>query len=218
MADSHLKIFQGQNIDLIVESKSKFDEFVYFHLLEKSEKETERKVTLSFILEDVAMILCLLRKKIYIWESYREQDLKVSFVWEDKNCQRLWIHLANHSKILYISQIEVLKLLIRHLLNEKVIYATSKKIIDSNLNFKEMLNKNIMMESIDKVEGKIISETEKAILIKLMNNVDVWIPKSSIHSKYSPKNLSFQSFIIENWVLKKNDLEHPMIDFHRSKS
>ena len=208
MPDIHIKRFQGQNVDLVVESKSRFDNFIYFHFINKTFKEGKNLV-ITFSLEDIAMILCILRKELFVWKSWCVEDLEVTFVWEDKDTQKLWIHAANYSKSLNIGQIEVLKLYVKHILKEKVKFATSK-ITDHYLSSPPDGDKYLestMIETINKVEGKVISQTDKAVLINFQES-EVWIPKSTIHSHYSALDTSSQFFMIENWVLKKNNLDH----------
>jgi hypothetical protein len=210
MTDIHLKRFQGQNVDLVVESKSKYDNFIYFHFKNKSFKES-KKLVIKYSLEDIAMILCILQKELFIWKSCYVENVEVTFVWEDNDPQKLWIHAANYSKTLNIGQIEVLKLLIKHLLKEKVKFATSKKILNTDDHVESPPDGNkyldSMIETINKIEGKVINQTDKAVLINFKDETEVWIPKSTIHSCFSTTSSSIQSFMIENWVLKKNNLE-----------
>jgi len=212
MPDIHLKRFQGQNVDLVVESKSKYDNFIYFHFTNKNSKESQN-LMITYSLEDIAMILCILQKELFTWKSYRVEDIEVTFVWEDNDTQKLWIHAANYSKTLNIGQIEVLKLLIKHLLKEKVKFATSKNILNTD-NYVETppdedkYVESTMIETINKIEGKVINQTDKAVLINFKEKTEAWIPKSTIHSYYSNLDTSSQLFLIENWVLKKNKLDH----------
>jgi hypothetical protein len=210
MPDIHLKRFQGQNVDLFVESKSKYDNIIYFHFINKRVKDSKNFV-ITFCLEEIATILCILRKELCVWKRFRDEDIDVTFVWEDKDAQKLWIHAANYSKTLNIGQIEVLKLLIKHLLKEKVKFATSKKILNTDDHVESPPDGNkyldSMIETINKIEGKVINQTDKAVLINFKDETEVWIPKSTIHSCFSTTSSSIQSFMIENWVLKKNNME-----------
>ena len=222
MPNIHLKRFHGQNVDLIVESKSKFDNFVYFHFTNMILEESNNLV-IKYSLEELAMILCILRKEIFIWKSYRDENLEVTFVWEDKNALVLWIHAGNYSKALYVGQIEVLKLLIMHIVNEKVIYATSKNKLNTDKFSKVPKNRDkylefALVETINRIEGKVINQTNKAVLIRFKDKMEAWIPKSTIHSRFSTKISSSQSFMIENWVLKKNNLDHLISNEYYHKS
>ena len=212
MPDIHLKRFQGQNVDLVVESKSKYDNFIYFHFKNKSFKES-KKLVIKYSLEDIAMILCILQKELFIWKSCYVENVEVTFVWEDNDPQKLWIHAANYSKTLNIGQIEVLKLLMKHLIKEKVKFATSKNILNTDSHIEPSPDEDTYLESamidtINKIEGKVINQTDKAVLINFKDKTEIWIPKSTIHSYYSNLDTSSQIFMIENWVLKKNNLDH----------
>lgn len=221
MSDVHLKTFHGQSVDLVVESKSKYDQFVYIHFVSKDLLE-RRKLLIKYSLEEIAMVLCVLRKDLFKWSSYHKEDLKVTFIWEDKTWQILWVHAGNYSKALSLGQIEVFKLLIMHLLDEKVIFATSKNEIASETRLEGLSNQykyleTVGVEAINKVKGRIVNQTEKAILINFIDNFEAWIPKSAIHSYFNPKKTSLQSFLIENWILKKNNLDHVILPKHSSQ-
>jgi hypothetical protein len=55
------------------------------------------------------------------------------------------------------------------------------------------------------VKGTISRETPKALLIKFENGIESWIPKSTIHSQFSAQNKGKQPFLIQSWVLDKNN-------------
>jgi hypothetical protein len=80
---------------------------------------------------------------------------------------------------------------------------TSKERVNSNQN--EPVNIPTVQESIE-VHGVIESETDKALLIQFNGNKGIWVPKSCIHSDYEAVNESAQSFLIDNWLLKKNNI------------
>lgn len=62
------------------------------------------------------------------------------------------------------------------------------------------------MSEITKIEGRLVAETEKAVLIQFKSGKEVWIPKSTLRADYeSNKNIS-QVFLIDTWVLEKNDI------------
>ena len=56
------------------------------------------------------------------------------------------------------------------------------------------------------INGAIKGETEKALLITFDTGKEIWIPKSTIHCQYSPKKQFNQSFLIDNWILKRNKI------------
>ena len=136
--------------------------------------------------------------------------------------------------MLNLAQAEILRLLLIHLLKEKIFYSTiPKRTSNGNKTIKlkqeELYNRNNIEEineesdrnkhslfpdislrgdilkDLSNVDGIILGETEKAILIEF-DNKEVWVPKSTINNHYLPrKNLS-QKFLINNWFLKKNNL------------
>jgi hypothetical protein len=57
-----------------------------------------------------------------------------------------------------------------------------------------------------KIEGKLVAETEKALLIKFKSGKEEWIPKSTLQSQHKPDMKDFQFFIFETWVLEKKGL------------
>jgi len=57
-----------------------------------------------------------------------------------------------------------------------------------------------------KMHGVIKNESEKALLISFNNGSEVWIPKSKIHSKFESTKDLVQVFLIEDWILKKNNI------------
>jgi len=58
----------------------------------------------------------------------------------------------------------------------------------------------------NEIEGMIVAETEKALLIKFKSEKQAWIPKSTIESKFTSDKTIFQTFLIERWVLEKNKI------------
>ncbi len=235
MVDSHIQSFFGQNTGIIVKTQSRSKNFVFFQCIKKKSNGVWEKPsanegkTIKFSLEEVVMILQVLNRKIINWTNYHSfQDNKthISFNWEDNNADVLWININDYSKMLNFAQVEILRLLLTHILNEKIIYATSSKEKD-NLVFQDEFAHNLITENIfsniynetieeqpsmkktpimTQIEGVIKAESNKAILVQFNSDREVWIPKSTIHSQYIPRKNNTQSFLIENWILKKNNL------------
>ena len=61
-------------------------------------------------------------------------------------------------------------------------------------------------QNYSEMSGQIKGETEKALLILFTNGKEVWLPKSTIHSKYDSLQISTQKFLIDRWILEKNGL------------
>ena len=232
MADSHSKSFFGQNIGLIVRSSSKFEPYIFIQCIKKNPNGVWEKLSsnegkkIKCSLEEIAIILQVLNRRKFNWQGnhkFNDTITKLSICWEDENAEVLWINIGNYSKMLNSGQIDILALLLTHLLNEKIIYATSYKPSQKPNAVKERFEEDIMEElrnlsqqasieetiskSMTEINGKITGETNKAILLEIGEGQKSWIPKSCIHSQYDPKPMLLQSFLVENWILKKvNDI------------
>jgi len=264
MTDSHNKSFFGQSTGVILQSPSKTESSIYFQCIkrksngkwEKPSKGEGKNIKCS--LEEIVMILQVLNRKEDSWSTYhsfKNVNTQISFNWDPNDNKKLWIHIGDYSKILNFSQIEILRILLTHILEEKIEYATSLNGPDSNKEKYEYKNKkppknnhksngnppaysSIPMEEIrveesietadsqaarfinkDEIENvdegstryqKIIAtvkrETKKALLLLFKTGQEVWIPKSSIKSNYLPNNEISQTFVIEKWLIAKNDI------------
>ena len=143
MGDTHSKSFFGQNTGLIINSSSKSDPFFFIRCIKKKpvgswEKPSagEGKV-IKCSLDEIVMILQVLNRKQLNWSSYhtyKNNQTSISFGWEDEQAETLWINIANYSKMLNFAQAEILRLLLVHILHEKIKYATCSN--GENLNNK----------------------------------------------------------------------------------
>jgi len=55
------------------------------------------------------------------------------------------------------------------------------------------------------INGIVNGKTDKALLIQFSSDKEYWIPKSTIHCEYDYSDKE-QKFIIDEWVLKKNQI------------
>jgi len=226
MADSHSKSFFGQNTGIIVSSSSSSDPFMFIHFFKKKPNGTWEKPSFSegkaikLSLEEIVMILRVLNHEANKWQCqhiFKDNETSVSFNWEDLNYDILWINASNYSKRLNLAQTEILKLLLTHLLDEKIINSTLQKKTNSN-RFKNRTQHNQFpskeinipgddqnLNDTSRLYGSIVGETEKAILIDFKSKEE-WIPKSAINNKYLQKRSVKQKFWINNWILKKLEL------------
>jgi hypothetical protein len=150
---------------------------------------------------------------------------QISFKWEDGVKKKLLIYIGNYSKMLNFSQTEIFRLLLKHILDEKIEFSTiskmpsGKAVVNSPKNNEQRNHDNgatalpVVKESIEnnenevsQINGVIEGETEKALLIQFNNDKEIWIPKSVIRSNYDSSNDISQNFIIDNWILKKNNI------------
>ena len=226
MADSHSKSFFGQNTGIIVSSSSSSNPFMFIHCFKKKPSGVWEKPSSSegkaikLSLEEMVMILRVLNLKTHKWQGqhiFKGNESTVSFNWEDNNHEVLWINVGKYSKRLNLAQTEILRLLLTHFLDEKIIYSTLQKKSNAD-RIKKPIHKNQFksdeiniqvddqnLNDISNLYGSIVGETEKAVLIDFTNKED-WIPKSAINNQYLPKKNVKQKFLIDNWILKKLDL------------
>ena len=61
-------------------------------------------------------------------------------------------------------------------------------------------------KSVSSIEGRVLKESDKAVLIKFKSRGEHWIPKSTLKSKFIPDTTDYQIFTIDTWVLKKNKI------------
>ncbi|MBY8981843.1 MAG: hypothetical protein KGD57_02780 [Candidatus Lokiarchaeota archaeon] len=134
MADSHKYSFFGQNIGLLISSSSKHNPFIYMQCIKRKSGGNWEKPSngegrvIKFSLEEIISILCVLNHKKEYWKSnhfYNDMETKIHINWEDKKYDKLWITVANYSKLLNYAQAEILKILLKHILEEKIQFSTS---------------------------------------------------------------------------------------------
>ena len=148
---------------------------------------------------------------------------QISFKWEEGNNKRLWINIGSYSKMLNLAQIEIFRLLLKHMIKEKIKYATGSPITLStaklpNSNIPGIspcessaiqtnnLQKRVKINSKCPISGAIRKETDYALLIKFSDGKEIWTPKSIIESDYNSDKNILQNFLIDTWFLKKKNL------------
>lgn len=215
MVNNHTKTFFGEKTALTVQSISKEDLFIFIKIFKKKKEGLWEKPSLGegriikCSLEEIVSILQVIRYKTNEWSNYRifkNKKTQFSFQWVLNN--QLEIKIEDYSIRLKFEQKEILKMLLEHLLEEKIIYATvTNEIIDRTPLAK---NNEAKSKSEDEnkaeIKGLFKGETDKAILVKFKGGQEVWIPKSAIHSKYITKIGKDQLYTIENWILEKNKI------------
>ncbi len=234
MTNNHSQSFFGQETGLTINSTSKKENFIFIKCIKKKSDGAWEKPslgegkTVKLSLDEMVMILKVLKKIKRSWSSfhsYKENKTQISFNWEKNGENKLWINIENYSKLLKEAQIEIFKLLLRHLIKEKIEFATiSNKSniekIDSNTTETQVeveteevdMDINTVKQSISRekdtveVSGSIKAETEKALLIVFNPDQEGWIPKSTIHSNYKPEKGLNQKFLVDEWILKRNNI------------
>ena len=234
MVDRHSQSFFGQSTGLTLVSSSKTEPHIFLKCIKKKPNGSWEKPsqgegkTIKCNLDEIVMILEVLRKNQDSWSSFHNfNDVKtqISFKWEDAAKKKLLIYIGKYSKMLNFAQTEIFRMLIEHLLREKIEFATipnlnpakksrenrkeNNKTIKSK-NSKELpsVKESVVQNDneVRNINGVIEGETEKALLIQFEDDKEVWIPKSVIRSNYNSINDVAQNFIIDNWILKKNNI------------
>ncbi len=234
MVNKHSQSFFGQSTGLTLLSSSKTEQIIFIKCIKKKPDGSWEKPslgegkTIKCSLDEMVMILEVLKKNEDSWSSYHNfNDIKtqISFKWENDAKQKLLIYIGKYSKMLNFAQTEIFRMLLEHLIQEKIEFATISKLSASKnpmKKSKEIIEANQLSGSVDlptvkesiehkenevmKINGVIEGETEKALLIQFNNDKEVWIPKSVIRSNYNSSNDISQNFIIDNWILKKNNI------------
>jgi hypothetical protein len=235
MVDKHSQSFFGQSTGLTIRSSSKTEPFIFLKCIKKKPDGSWEKPslgegkTIKCNLDEIVMILDVLNRNRASWTSFHNfNDVKtqISFKWEDDAKQKLLIYIGKYSKMLKFAQIEIFRLLLKHILDEKIEFSTVLNF--DTLNKRALLPKAvnqiiegnssktlpIVTETVERnesevsqIKGVIEGETEKALLIQFNEDKEVWIPKSIIRSDYDTSvKVSTQNFLIDNWILKRNNI------------
>jgi len=233
ITNQHSYSFFGSKTAIIVKSPSKQDPFIFFTCIRKLSEGVWEKLpqgkTTRFNLEEMIMILQVLKGEVNNWSTYhthKEEKYQIAFKWSEKKEQKekvLSVVIADYPKLLTFSQIEILKLLMEHLLHEKIEFATTPQkrkekedqitvteevIEDGNIKTGPSVpSSNSKTKEMKNVKGEITGETEKALLIKFHEGNEVWVPKSTIQSSYNPVKNQNQSFSIDTWFLEKQKIK-----------
>jgi hypothetical protein len=226
IVDSHSQSFFGQSTGMFIQSSSKSEPFIFLKFIKKKGNNSWEKLstgegkTIKCGLEEIIMILEVLRKNSKSWSTvhrFKEDKTPISVSWEGEN--KVWFNVGDYPKMLNFAQIEILKMLLIHILSEKIEFATVSTTFKRNNSVKQIDNTNEPKEDnlaiieevnagndIGKIEGYITSETEKALLMKLKDGNEYWIPKSIIKSDYTSEKDVEQAFYIDSWFLEKNSI------------
>jgi hypothetical protein len=222
MVNNHKRTFFGEDAAITIQSTSRGEESLFLSAFGKlSEKEWEKpsqgqgkKIKLS--LEELVSVLRVLKQETKSWSTYhtfKSQNTPIAFNWTDK--ESLSIKIEVYFVDLDYAQIQVLRLLLEHILNEKIIYATvpgktntkiqtSSSASESPSKTKKTQSSNI--EDRTRLDGAMTGKTAKALLIRFEGGKEEWIPKSAIHNEYKNEEDIIQPFLIDNWVLEKNGI------------
>lgn len=258
MTNQHSYSFFGQKSALFFQSPSRTVQHLFFRFIKKKNDGTWEKpsngegTVIKLSLEEQVQILEVLEKEQQSWSgfhAFKGQKTSINMNWENIETNRFWIKIGRYAKMLRSPEIKILTLLMKHVLQEKIEYATqnsySKKkseddqeeLSNSNesgkmeaaytkktsfkkndnieknskenadLNNQPIIEQKILSKDYGSFQGKIKGETEKALLIITEQDNEHWIPKSTIKASFDSNNKgTFQNFIVENWIITKNNI------------
>jgi hypothetical protein len=221
MVDKHSQSFFGKSTGMSIQSSSRDDPYIFFKCIQKKQDGTWEKPsigegkTIKCNLDEMVMIYEVLNKNLNVWSSYHNfKDVKtqISFKWENEKKERLYINIDKYSKMLNFAQAEILRLLLKHLIKEKIEHATTLNIKKERYSENKSSQSEITVTEERKenesspVKGTIKGETQKALLINFDDEHKCWIPKSAIKSNYDSASDMNQTFQIDDWLLKRNNI------------
>ncbi|MHA1457254.1 MAG: hypothetical protein ACTSR5_14965, partial [Promethearchaeota archaeon] len=134
MVNKHSQSFFGKSSGLTIQSSSRNEPFIFLKCIKKKgdgiwEKPSKGEgKTIKCSLDEMVMISEVLHKGLENWSTYHnfnDTKTQISFKWENERKERLYINIGSYSKMLTFSQIEILKLLLNHMLSEKIEFATT---------------------------------------------------------------------------------------------
>lgn len=237
MVDSHSYPFYGKSTGLFIQSSSKNDPFVFLKLIKEKKDGSWEKlkkgegIAVKCNLEEIVMMLEVLKRNRDKWSTvhgFNEEKKGISFNWDKDNV--LWVKIETYSKKLLYSQTEVMRMLLEHILHEKIEFSTVSSISYNskslpNLDKKETIHESLEIPSetskedklqvveetiigddITQIQGRIKEENNAALLIEFSSGKALWVAKSKIHSQFNSDNEEFQKISIESWLLRKNNV------------
>jgi hypothetical protein len=210
MVDSHIKTFFGRKTSLIISSRSKKDPYVLLSCINRNEEGEWEQVskgegkTVKITIEEMICILEVLNKKSAIWRGYhvfKDRRNEIQVGWIDESREVLLVQLGSYKKKLRFPNVDFLKMLMDHLLIEKIEFATSSpaktrgkgkiplvaedySFFTENITSRDGLKVVETTEyptSVDVIEVnvKIKAESPKALLITMDSDQELWVPKST---------------------------------------
>ncbi len=106
MVNKHNQVFFGQSTAVSINSSEKEEPYVFLKCFKKKQDGSWEKPsqgegkTIRLSLEEMVMILKVLKKKIESWITYhvyKEEQTQITIKWENEKEKKLWIHVGNYS-------------------------------------------------------------------------------------------------------------------------
>ncbi|MFX1487776.1 MAG: hypothetical protein ACFFBI_01420 [Promethearchaeota archaeon] len=237
MTDYHNKAFYGQNSVVSITSTQKTVPYIFLSIMNRKADGTWESVkkgegkTVKISIEEIICILEVLHKKSANWRGYhvfKERKTEIYVGWENDSRQVLQIKVGGYKKKFRFPNLEFLMLLLEHILNEKIEFATSGTSISKELekssevgseysvftehitardglHIVETTQYGTSVDTID-ITAKIKVESPKALLVKMESDQEFWIPKSTVHNEYDINSKDFQTLTVDYWIIEKHKI------------
>lgn len=237
LADFHTKTFFGQKSSLVISSPTKMVPYIFLSCINRKEdgiwentSKGEGK-TVKLSIEEIICILEVLYRRSANWRGYhvfKDRKTEIYVGWEDESRQVLKIKIGDYEKKIRFPNLNLLTLMLEHILNEKIEFATSgtfeskekEQIVDDDpeysvfaehitardgLHIVETTEYGTSIETVE-INAQIKVESPKALLITLESEDEVWIPKSTVHNEYDLKSKDLQKFVVDKWIIDKHKI------------
>jgi len=239
LADFHTKTFYGQKKSVLITSPDKMVPYIFLSCINRKDDGTwevptkgEGK-TVKLSIEEIICILEVLNRRSANWRGYhvfKDRKTEIYVGWEDESRQVLQIKIGDYSKKLRYPNLNFITLMLDHILNEKIEFATSGTFVTKTKEkveedeeaeyslFSEHITARDGLHIVEtteygvsrvtlEIEAKIKVESPKALLITLDSGEEFWIPKSTIYSEYDVnEKKKSQKFIVDKWIIEKQKI------------
>ncbi|MFX1309414.1 MAG: hypothetical protein ACFFB6_11495 [Promethearchaeota archaeon] len=239
MADFHTKTFYGQKTSVRITSPSRQVPYIFLSCLYRKDNGSWEKPsegegkTVRLSIEEIICILEVLNRRSANWRGYhvfKERKTEIYVGWEDESRQVLQVRIGEYRKKLRFPNLNFMTLMLDHILNEKIEYATSgtfeaktkeKVEVDEDaeysllsehitardgLHIVETTEFSVSRDTIE-INATIKVESPKALLITLDSGEEFWVPKGTIHSEYDVKEKEkVQKFLVDKWIIEKHKI------------
>ena len=130
--EAHELDFFGKNSAFILNSSAKSEPFIMLKFIKRKDNATWERLnegkTVKLNLREMVYILAVLEKKVPYFSTFhrfKDETTKISFRWDDIDVNMLWINVAEYSRSLLFPETDLLEKLMRHLVDEKIEFATA---------------------------------------------------------------------------------------------
>lgn len=129
MVDAHDYSFFGQNTGIIIRSRKVTDPFIFLTCVRKKQdgswEKTSQKEgkTIKVSLEEMVSFLAVFNKEFPSWKGFHRfkgEDTPIELLSRDNAKSPYFLKISSYSKPLSFEQAEIFRLLLKHMINEKI--------------------------------------------------------------------------------------------------